>query len=89
MRPRLHEPSTSPFLYRLKMGPQVQFTHNIKKIKGAANENGNVDGTCKRSFITLVRSSVILLLQKFIFHLLAQVDKWGLKEINIYLNLQS
>ena len=27
----------------------VLFTHIIKKIKGAAYKNGDVDGTCKRS----------------------------------------
>ena len=26
----------------------VLFTHNVKKIKGAAHKNGYVDGTCKR-----------------------------------------
>ena len=31
------------FVYRLKM-----FTRNVKKIKGAAHKNGDVDGTCKR-----------------------------------------
>ena len=29
----------------------VQFTHNIKTIKGAAHKNGDIDGTCKRGLI--------------------------------------
>ena len=29
----------------------VLFTHNVKKIKGAAHTNGDVDDTCKRGFI--------------------------------------
>ena len=28
----------------------VLFTHNIKKIKGAAHKNCDVDGTCKWAF---------------------------------------
>ena len=27
----------------------VLFTHNVKKIKGAADKNGDVDGTCKQT----------------------------------------
>ena len=27
-----------------------QFTHDVKKIKGVAHKNGDVDGTCKRAF---------------------------------------
>ena len=26
------------------------FTHNIKKIKGVTDKNGDVDGMCKRTF---------------------------------------
>ena len=26
------------------------FTHNIKKIKGAAPKNGDIDSTCKQAF---------------------------------------
>ena len=29
----------------------VQFTHNIKTIKGASHKNGDIDGTCKRGLI--------------------------------------
>ena len=30
------------------------FTHNVKRIKGAAHVDGDVDGTCKRDFITII-----------------------------------
>ena len=39
------------FLYRLKMGPMMLFTHNVKMIKGAAQENGDLDGTCEGTFV--------------------------------------
>ena len=29
----------------------VLCTHNIKKIRAAVHENGDVDGTCKQAFI--------------------------------------
>ena len=29
----------------------VLFTHDVKKIKGAAHKNGDVDGTRKRSLL--------------------------------------
>ena len=48
---RLHIPSMSPFFNHLKgieCGLLMLFTHNVKKINGAANENGDVGGTCKQ-----------------------------------------
>ena len=30
--------------------PMVLLKHNVKKIKGAADENGDFDGTCERAF---------------------------------------
>ena len=29
--------------------PTVLFTHNVKKIKGAAHKNGDIDDMCKRA----------------------------------------
>ena len=29
------------------------FTHNVKKIKGAAHKTGDVDGTCIRTLIRI------------------------------------
>ena len=52
MKLHLQVPSTSPFFVPFKNGfngdPMVLFTHNVKKIKGAAHKNGDVDGRCKR-----------------------------------------
>ena len=45
---RLHVPSKSPFCTVLKLVqciPMVLFT--VKKVKGAALKNGEVDGICK------------------------------------------
>ena len=50
-RLRLHGAWMSPFLYRSKMvecSRMVLFTHNIKKIKGAAHKNGDVGSMCER-----------------------------------------
>ena len=35
----------------------VLFTHNIKKIEGAAHKNGEFDGTCKRGFMFNTRTT--------------------------------
>ena len=40
------------YLYRLKWvqcNSKALFTCNVKKIKGAANKNGDIDGMCKRT----------------------------------------
>ena len=41
----------SPFFNHLKgieCSPVILFTQDVKTINGAANENGDVDGTCKQ-----------------------------------------
>ena len=52
LKARLHMPPKSPFLYHLKWNqcsPAALFTYNIKKFKGAAHKNGNVDAMCKQN----------------------------------------
>ena len=37
----------------------VVFTYNVKKIKGAAHKNGEVDGMCKRAFNVCVKFYIV------------------------------
>ena len=62
-----HIPSTSPFLYRLKLIHCSLFTQKVKKIKGAAHKNGNVDSKCKRSFTLLSPKNINFFANDFPF----------------------
>ena len=77
LKHRLHVPSMSPFLLHFQNWfsavPMVLFTCDVKKIKGDARKNCDVDDTCKRAFtckstwtdsnflMTLVYSIILLL----------------------------
>ena len=37
----------------------VLFTHNVKKIKGAAHKNGDVDGKCRRTLYAIVLTVIL------------------------------
>ena len=40
-------PYLSPYL---NPSPAIEISHNVKKIKGVAHRNGDVDGRCKQAF---------------------------------------
>ena len=42
----------------IERSPMVLFTHKVKKIKGAAHKNGNIDSMCKRAFTLIDNLSV-------------------------------
>ena len=39
-----------PFKNWIQCNPMAPFTQDIKKIKGAAHKNGDIDATCKQDF---------------------------------------
>ena len=57
-KPRLHVPSMSSFfeLFKNRLNAVLShpFTHDVKKIEGAAHKNGDIDATCKQALIKVV-----------------------------------